>query len=117
MIDQFLGSQKSCSHFVFHLQNIDTLEHVAGLSPDKIVEAHGTFHTSHCVTCGASYTQEWIKGWYFVELYTSEKNGKLFSLEAGMGGGGGRDEIYHYSTMMSPLLLYLLNLYIQGLEM
>lgn len=50
-----------------YTQNIDTLEHVAGLSPDKIVEAHGTFHTSHCVTCGASYTQEWIKEKIFAD--------------------------------------------------
>ena len=26
-------------------------ERVAGLSPEKLVEAHGTFHSSHCRKC------------------------------------------------------------------
>ena len=43
-------------------QNIDTLERVAGLPGDKIMEAHGTFHTSHCLECNKEYTQEWMKG-------------------------------------------------------
>lgn len=44
-----------------YTQNIDTLERVAGISDDKIVEAHGTFHTSHCLTCRAEYTQTWMR--------------------------------------------------------
>ncbi|WVQ83677.1 hypothetical protein IAT38_005820 [Cryptococcus sp. DSM 104549] len=32
-------------------QNIDTLETLAGLPADKIVEAHGSFATSHCLKC------------------------------------------------------------------
>uniref|UniRef100_A0A671V2M2 NAD-dependent protein deacetylase sirtuin-2 n=1 Tax=Sparus aurata TaxID=8175 RepID=A0A671V2M2_SPAAU len=31
-------------------QNIDTLERVAGLEGDDLIEAHGTFYTSHCVS-------------------------------------------------------------------
>uniref|UniRef100_A0A8C5BNZ6 NAD-dependent protein deacetylase n=1 Tax=Gadus morhua TaxID=8049 RepID=A0A8C5BNZ6_GADMO len=31
-------------------QNIDTLERVAGLEGDDLIEAHGTFFTSHCVS-------------------------------------------------------------------
>lgn len=42
-------------------QNIDTLERVAGLNGDLIVEAHGTFFSNHCVECYAQYSQEWIK--------------------------------------------------------
>jgi len=45
-------------------QNIDTLERVAGVKEDKIVEAHGTFHTSHCLTCSKEYTLEWMKGMF-----------------------------------------------------
>ena len=45
-------------------QNIDTLERVAGVDGEKIVEAHGTFHTSHCIECKALYSKEWIKGNY-----------------------------------------------------
>ena len=44
-------------------QNIDTLERVAGISDDKIVEAHGAFHKGHCINrnCRKEYEQEWIK--------------------------------------------------------
>lgn len=46
------------------MQNIDTLERVAGLEPQDLVEAHGTFYTSHCVssTCRQEYTLSWMKG-------------------------------------------------------
>ncbi|KAJ3655801.1 hypothetical protein Zmor_014914 [Zophobas morio] len=42
-------------------QNIDTLERVAGIPDDKIVEAHGTFYTGHCIKCRKEYTLEWMK--------------------------------------------------------
>ena len=42
-------------------QNIDTLERVAGISDEKIVEAHGAFNTGHCIRCRKEYSQEWIK--------------------------------------------------------
>ncbi|KAJ8925862.1 hypothetical protein NQ315_009714 [Exocentrus adspersus] len=44
-----------------YTQNIDTLERVAGIPDDKLVEAHGTFHTGHCLQCRKEYTQEWMK--------------------------------------------------------
>ncbi|XP_078489170.1 NAD-dependent protein deacetylase sirtuin-2 [Ciona intestinalis] len=44
-----------------YTQNIDTLERVAGVGGDKLVEAHGTFHTAHCVQCRMEYTQDWVK--------------------------------------------------------
>nr|QHD64855.1 silent information regulator 1 [Gecarcinus lateralis] len=44
-----------------YTQNIDTLEHVAGLPAEKVVEAHGTFRTSHCIACHKEYSQEWMK--------------------------------------------------------
>ncbi|XP_065210597.1 NAD-dependent protein deacetylase sirtuin-2-like [Planococcus citri] len=50
-----------------YTQNIDTLERVAGLSPDKLVEAHGSFHTSHCLDCSAVYEQEWMKEKIFTD--------------------------------------------------
>uniref|UniRef100_A0A8C4ZYE1 NAD-dependent protein deacetylase sirtuin-2 n=1 Tax=Gadus morhua TaxID=8049 RepID=A0A8C4ZYE1_GADMO len=45
-------------------QNIDTLERVAGLEGDDLIEAHGTFFTSHCVSfsCRKEYNLEWMKG-------------------------------------------------------
>ncbi|KAL3288092.1 hypothetical protein HHI36_002543 [Cryptolaemus montrouzieri] len=44
-----------------YTQNIDTLERVAGIPGDKIVEAHGTFHTGHCTKCQKEYPLEWMK--------------------------------------------------------
>ncbi|CDO77132.1 hypothetical protein BN946_scf184657.g7 [Trametes cinnabarina] len=35
-------------------QNIDTLERLAGVPDDKIVEAHGSFASQHCIECHAS---------------------------------------------------------------
>lgn len=55
---------KLLRHFT---QNIDTLERLAGLSDDKIVEAHGTFNLGHCRDCGAEYTQAWMKDQVFSE--------------------------------------------------
>jgi NAD-dependent deacetylase sirtuin 2 len=37
-------------------QNIDGLEREAGIPAKKLVEAHGTFATAHCVKCGAEYS-------------------------------------------------------------
>ncbi|XP_046333319.2 NAD-dependent protein deacetylase sirtuin-2-like [Haliotis rufescens] len=50
-----------------YTQNIDTLEHYTGLPADKIVEAHGTFRTSHCLKCAKEFSQDWIKEKIFAE--------------------------------------------------
>ncbi|GAA6027305.1 hypothetical protein JCM8097_002577 [Rhodosporidiobolus ruineniae] len=42
-------------------QNIDTLERIAGVEDDYIVEAHGSFANAHCLSCRKKYTQEEIK--------------------------------------------------------
>ncbi|KAM9812439.1 NAD-dependent protein deacetylase sirtuin-2 [Syngnathus typhle] len=44
-------------------QNIDTLERVAGLESGDLIEAHGTFFTSHCVKfiCRKEYNLDWMK--------------------------------------------------------
>lgn len=47
---------------VIAFQNIDTLERVAGIPEEKLVEAHGSFHTAHCVDCRKEYTHKWVKG-------------------------------------------------------
>ncbi|XP_037533991.1 NAD-dependent protein deacetylase sirtuin-2 [Nematolebias whitei] len=46
-----------------YTQNIDTLEREAGLEGDDLIEAHGTFHTSHCVSsfCSKQYSLDWMK--------------------------------------------------------
>lgn len=42
----------------------DALERVAGVPAEKIVEAHGTLHTSHCINleCNKEYNREWMTG-------------------------------------------------------
>lgn len=60
--------------FVF-IQNIDTLERVAGLEGDDLIEAHGTFYTSHCVSfcCRKEYNLDWMKGAFaFIRLHMWE---------------------------------------------
>ncbi|CAF1533353.1 unnamed protein product [Rotaria magnacalcarata] len=42
-------------------QNIDSLERIAGVPPEKIVEAHGTFFASHCLGCRKEYDLEFVK--------------------------------------------------------
>jgi NAD-dependent SIR2 family protein deacetylase len=37
---------------------VDTLERIAGIPSDKIVEAHGSFATSHCISCHAEMGEE-----------------------------------------------------------
>uniref|UniRef100_A0A3Q3FSM0 NAD-dependent protein deacetylase n=1 Tax=Labrus bergylta TaxID=56723 RepID=A0A3Q3FSM0_9LABR len=62
-------------------QNIDTLERVAGLEGNDLIEAHGTFYTSHCVSfcCRKEYNLDWMKDIVFfgenlpVRFFTSMK--------------------------------------------
>ncbi|XP_005104358.1 NAD-dependent protein deacetylase sirtuin-2 isoform X1 [Aplysia californica] len=56
---------KLLRHFT---QNIDTLERVAGLDGDKIVEAHGTFYSNHCQECGLEFSLEWMKEQIFADV-------------------------------------------------
>lgn len=44
-----------------YTQNIDTLERVAQIPDSKIIEAHGTFYTGHCLKCRDLYHLEWMK--------------------------------------------------------
>ncbi|XP_046971240.1 NAD-dependent protein deacetylase sirtuin-2-like [Vanessa cardui] len=50
-----------------YTQNIDTLERGAGIPEDKIVEAHGTFYTSHCLECRKEYSLQFIKDIIFAD--------------------------------------------------
>ncbi|KAL1461947.1 hypothetical protein WDU94_013809 [Cyamophila willieti] len=49
-------------------QNIDNLERIAGLHDGVLVEAHGSFHTSHCLECKQEYSQEWMKERIFSDV-------------------------------------------------
>ncbi|KAI9892720.1 MAG: Sir2 histone deacetylase Hst2 [Vezdaea aestivalis] len=42
-------------------QNIDCLERLAGVPPELIVEAHGSFKAQRCIDCGVAYPDELMK--------------------------------------------------------
>lgn len=46
-----------------YTQNIDCLERAAGIPDEQIVEAHGSFHASHCLnsSCHKEYSSQWLK--------------------------------------------------------
>eukprot|EP01117_Protostelium_nocturnum_P011420 TRINITY_DN4143_c0_g2_i2.p1 TRINITY_DN4143_c0_g2~~TRINITY_DN4143_c0_g2_i2.p1 ORF type:complete len:435 (-),score=123.94 TRINITY_DN4143_c0_g2_i2:130-1434(-) len=44
-----------------YTQNIDTLERVAGVNPDLLIEAHGSFGTSRCIKCKSEVDKEWLR--------------------------------------------------------
>ncbi|KAJ1723793.1 NAD-dependent protein deacetylase sirtuin-2 [Coemansia erecta] len=52
-----------------YTQNIDCLERVAGIDPELIVEAHGSFHTAHCIgkKCRKEFSQSWVREKIFAD--------------------------------------------------
>ncbi|XP_001651467.2 NAD-dependent protein deacetylase Sirt2 [Aedes aegypti] len=50
-----------------YTQNIDTLERIAEINEEKIVEAHGTFFTNHCLQCRAAYSVDFVKEKIFAD--------------------------------------------------
>eukprot|EP01102_Stenamoeba_stenopodia_P020249 TRINITY_DN7822_c0_g1_i1.p1 TRINITY_DN7822_c0_g1~~TRINITY_DN7822_c0_g1_i1.p1 ORF type:complete len:348 (-),score=116.46 TRINITY_DN7822_c0_g1_i1:56-1099(-) len=61
-----------------YTQNIDTLERIAGVPAEKLVEAHGSFGTSHCIKCEEEYTLEFVRDAVFKdEIPTCSKCGGL----------------------------------------
>eukprot|EP01103_Thecamoeba_quadrilineata_P019591 TRINITY_DN8000_c0_g1_i1.p1 TRINITY_DN8000_c0_g1~~TRINITY_DN8000_c0_g1_i1.p1 ORF type:complete len:362 (+),score=86.35 TRINITY_DN8000_c0_g1_i1:13-1098(+) len=51
-------------------QNVDTLERVAGVSDEYMVEAHGSFATARCTSCKKEYSVAWIKEIIFADELT-----------------------------------------------
>ncbi|KAI6653787.1 NAD-dependent protein deacetylase sirtuin-3-like [Oopsacas minuta] len=45
-----------------YTQNIDGLELLAGLSPERVIEAHGGFSSASCSYCGQAHDIEIVKG-------------------------------------------------------
>lgn len=41
------------------------MDHIAGVPAEKIVEAHGSFYTSHCINCSKEFSLDWMKGFQF----------------------------------------------------
>ncbi|WFD33621.1 Sir2 histone deacetylase Hst2 [Malassezia cuniculi] len=42
-------------------QNIDMLERLAGVPPDALVEAHGSFATARCIRCKRAVEDDWLR--------------------------------------------------------
>ncbi|EPQ29773.1 uncharacterized protein PFL1_02446 [Pseudozyma flocculosa PF-1] len=42
-------------------QNVDTLERIAGLPADRIVEAHGSFASAACIKCRTQVEPDWMR--------------------------------------------------------
>ena len=57
-----LLSDKSLLSRVY-TQNVDCLERQAGIPSELIIEAHGSFHSSHCLnsSCRREYSFEWMR--------------------------------------------------------
>ncbi|CAG9537396.1 unnamed protein product [Cercopithifilaria johnstoni] len=51
----------------WYTQNIDSLEFVTGISEEKLVTAHGSHHTSTCLSCRTKFDLNWITNKIFVE--------------------------------------------------
>lgn len=51
-----------------YTQNIDTLERIAEIPDEKLVEAHGTFYTNHCRQCKKLFSMEWMKEQIFADI-------------------------------------------------
>lgn len=51
-----------------YTQNIDTLDRIAGIPDNKLVEAHGTFYTNHCTDCHKAYSMAWMKEQIFADV-------------------------------------------------
>jgi NAD-dependent SIR2 family protein deacetylase len=72
---QLRSAQPTPTHYFFRLldqhsllkrvftQNIDTLETLAGLDESRIIEAHGSFATAHCLECRKEASKEYVLRW------------------------------------------------------
>jgi len=71
------------------VQNIDALEHLAGLPESHLVEAHGSFKSSYCTLCGAQYDLRWLKA----EIFQPERNEGVPRCQQGGCGGVVRPDV------------------------
>ncbi|KAH3760221.1 sirtuin 1 [Pelomyxa schiedti] len=61
-----------------YTQNIDTLESVARVPAEKLVFAHGSLASAHCLGCGQEYSSDFVLGRYYAdEIPVCDKCGGL----------------------------------------
>jgi len=64
-----------------YTQNIDALEVLAGIPPEKIIEAHGSFQSAYCTQCQETYDLRWLKR----EIFSPETNDEVPKCEKCQG--------------------------------
>ena len=55
-----LLQEKKILHRLY-TQNIDSLETLAGIRPDKLVEAHGSFKSAKCTKCSNIFPSDYVE--------------------------------------------------------
>lgn len=60
-----------------YTQNIDTLERQVGIKEDKIIEAHGSFASNHCIDCKKQFPMDYFKD----NLQLDKKDTKSSTIE------------------------------------
>ena len=73
-----------------YTQNIDGLERLAGVDPERLVEAHGGVAQSTCLRCRRAYDEAWLRA--AMKLPGS----------SGSGGGGGSGDSGSGDDVVSP---------------
>lgn len=64
-----------------YTQNIDALEVLARIPPEKIIEAHGSFQSAYCTQCQQTYDLRWLKR----EIFSPETNDEVPKCEKCQG--------------------------------
>ncbi len=64
-------------------QNIDSLEHQAGLPKETVVAAHGNFDSAHCIRCGRPHSVEHVRA----AVFAGDGNPCYCSHKVGAGAG------------------------------
>ena len=74
-------------------QNIEGLEFAAGVTEDKVVEAHGTFHRVYCKKCRRAYSIHWLQRAIFAKEDCAYSSGGVPRCEAAGCGGVVRPDV------------------------
>ncbi|MEN2496109.1 MAG: NAD-dependent protein deacetylase sirtuin-2 [Marteilia pararefringens] len=60
-----------------YTQNVDSLESLTGLKPERVVNAHGSIKESTCIDCKAKYNFEWLLAQLYIEESKRSDSSKI----------------------------------------
>ncbi len=66
------------------MQNIDSLEHQAGLPEDAVVAAHGNFDSAKCIRCGRPHSINYVRK----AVFETDGNPCYCEKQVWLGDGG-----------------------------